>query len=238
MAALRAIVAAAGAGQRFASGGSGHPEELKQLVPIAGRSVLEWSVDCLATVADEIVVATPVGQRETFAQRLAGRSHVRCVEGGATRWESVRRAFDSLARGSDDLVAIHDAARPALAEDDLRRVIAAGEEHGAAVLGRYLADTLKRVASGQIETTVDRRGLFRAETPQVFRRELLSRAFLLAEEAELTPTDESALVERLDGVSIRAVEALEPNPKLTVPGDLPLLESLLASRSSVAVGSR
>ena len=235
---LRAIVAAAGAGQRFASGEPGRPEGPKQLVSVAGRPALEWSVECLATVASEVVVATPVGQLEVFAERLTGRPGVRCVEGGSTRWRSVRQAFDSLACDADDLVAIHDAARPALSRADLTRVVAAGEEHGAAVLGRSLSDTLKRVSSGRIEATVDRRGLFRAETPQVFRWDLLSRAFALADEADGTPTDESSLVERLDGVSIHAVEALDPNPKLTVPGDLPLLEALLATRSAAAVGPR
>ncbi len=238
MSALRAIVAAAGVGQRFASGGSDRSEGPKQLVSVAGRSVLEWSVECLATVASEVVVATPVGQLEVFAEQLTDRPGVRCVEGGATRWRSVRLAFDSLACDTEDLVAIHDAARPALSRADLKRVVTAGEEHGAAVLGRSLSDTLKLVSSGRIEATVDRRGLFRAETPQVFRWDLLSRAFALADEADGAATDESALVERLDGVSIHAVEALDPNPKLTVPGDLPLLEALLATRSAATLGSR
>ena len=108
---------------------------------------------------------------------------------------------------------------------------------GAAVLGRPVSDTLKRVRDGLIESTVDRRELFRAETPQVFRRDLLERAFESAETSGLPEaTDESSLVERLGESAVAMVVAEWPNPKLTVAGDLPLLASLLAE-SSLA-GSR
>ncbi len=237
MASLRAIVAAAGSGQRF------DPGTPKLLVEIAGRSVLEWSVERLAERVREIVVAAPADLMRDFEERLGGRSGVRVVAGGATRSESVGRALAALGGSSDDLIAIHDAARPALHPIDFSRVVAMASENGAAVLGRPVSDTLKRVRGSFIESTVDRNGLFRAETPQVFRRGLLERAFALAGASDAdpeaaAPTDESSLVERLGSVRIVMVPAERPNPKLTVAGDLPLLASLLEQPSYAGSAAR
>jgi 2-C-methyl-D-erythritol 4-phosphate cytidylyltransferase len=107
--------------------------------------------------------------------------------------------------------------------------IEAAQREGGAVLGRPVSDTLKRIEEGAVVRTVDRRGLFRAETPQVFRRGILERAVELSRREGFQGTDEATLVERLPGARIVAVNAVHPNPKLTVPGDLPLIESLLQS---------
>ena len=229
MAGLRAIVAAAGEGRRF---GPGAP---KQLVEVAGRPLVEWSVDRMSTLAEEVVVAVPASLLAAFEACFTDWPRVRCVVGGATRGQSVLRALESTVGEDDDLVAIHDAARPALAAEDFARVVEAAAAHGAAILGRPVSDTLKRVDDGWIESTVDRAFLFRAETPQVFRRDLLRRAFERAGGSEAT--DESALVEALGTAKVAAVVASHPNPKLTVPGDLPLLEALLSGFPSVAGGS-
>jgi 2-C-methyl-D-erythritol 4-phosphate cytidylyltransferase len=223
------IVAAAGEGRRF---GAGTP---KQLVEIAGRPMIEWSLDRLSTLAGpielrEIVVAVPNRLLATFEERLSGRPRLRCVAGGASRGESVRRALDELdGEDDDDLVAVHDAARPALAAEDYERVVEAAAAHGAAVLGRPLTDTVKRLAGDRIEATLDRASLFRAETPQVFRRGLLRAAFAQGEASGVT--DESALVEALlEGLGssrVVAVTATRPNPKLTDSADLPFIEALL-----------
>jgi 2-C-methyl-D-erythritol 4-phosphate cytidylyltransferase len=227
---LRAIVAAAGEGSRY---GPGVP---KQLVEIAGRPMVEWSVECLSMLADEVVVAVPAKLLEAFEARFAGRPRVRCLAGGSTRSESVRRALAATGGDDDDLVAVHDAARPALAAEDYARVVEAARRHGAAVLGRPLSDTLKRSDGEWIESTVDRASLFRAETPQVFRCGILRDAF--ARFPDSGATDESALVEALGSVRIAAVVASRPNPKLTVPGDLPILEALLAGSRQPAAPRR
>ena len=119
-----------------------------------------------------------------------------------------------------------------VSQEDLRRVVQAATDADGAVLGRMVSDTLKEVVGGVVVRTLRRSRLFRAETPQVFRRSLLARALDLSREDGFEGTDESSLVERLPAATIRAVEALGPNPKLTVAADLPLIETLL-SRPSV-----
>jgi 2-C-methyl-D-erythritol 4-phosphate cytidylyltransferase len=96
-----------------------------------------------------------------------------------------------------------------------------------------VSDTLKEVEEGEILRTVPRSRLFRAETPQVFRRRILSQALRQSREEGIEGTDEASIVERLPAARVRAVEATGPNPKLTVPADLALIETLL-SRSSVS----
>lgn len=223
---LSAIIAAAGEGSRF---GRRTP---KQLLEVAGRPMVEWSVERLLTVACEVVIAVPAALLGAFETRFADRPEVRCVAGGATRLQSVRRAFECTSGEASDLVAIHDAARPALAAEDLARVVETAAVCGAAVLGRPVSDTIKRVSGGRIESTVDRSQLFQAETPQVFTRRLLSRALSLADEASagetIEATDESSLVEAFGDVEVAAVIAERPNPKLTFAGDLVLIEALLA----------
>jgi 2-C-methyl-D-erythritol 4-phosphate cytidylyltransferase len=122
---------------------------------------------------------------------------------------------------------VHDGARPATARADVEAVVAGAMASGAAILGRAVADTIKRVRQGEIVETVDRRELFRAETPQVARRDLLQAGLELAGREDRQETDEASLLERVPGCRIRAVEARFPNPKLTRAADLPLLEALL-----------
>lgn len=222
---VQAIVAAGGEGRRF--GG----ETPKQMMVVAGRPILEWSVERLLTVSSVVVVALPRELVSSMEEHFRGWESVRCITGGDSRWRSVRRAFEQTTGAATDLVAIHDAARPALAEEDLRRVVESAALGGAAVLGRPVSDTIKETGRGLVRSTVDRSHLFRAETPQVFTRRLFARAIELADRSELDPTDESSLMELLDGVSIAAVTARRPNPKLTEPGDLALLDGLLRDAS-------
>lgn len=200
----------------------------KQLVELAGRPILDWSVERLAAVCAHVVVAVPATRLEALSSHFAGWAGVDVVAGGATRWQSVRRAFAVTSGEPGELVAVHDGARPALAREDLEAVVRAAAASSAAVLGRPAADTIKRVERGRVVETLDRAALFRAETPQVFSRRVLERALALAEAEGLEPTDESTLVERLGDVAITAVAARHPNPKVTDAGDLERLAPLLA----------
>ncbi|MDX1502676.1 MAG: 2-C-methyl-D-erythritol 4-phosphate cytidylyltransferase [Thermoanaerobaculia bacterium] len=218
-----ALVPAAGRGERF---GDALP---KMTVELAGRPILVWAARRLvAGGADEVVVAVSEELAGYAAELDLDGLPVRFTRGGATRQESVAACLAAAPGPPDGLVLVHDGARPAVDPGDVARVTAAAERSGAAILGRPVADTLKRVARDRITGTVDRSQLFRAETPQVFRREILERAFERARRDGFTGTDESSLVERLDGVEVTAVAAARPNPKLTAPGDLTLLERLLA----------
>lgn len=223
-----ALVPAAGEGRRFSG------DEPKLWVRVAGRPVVLWTVERLREAGiDRLVVALPPGdlaaRREELESAVDG---VRCVAGGATRQESVSCALAAAAGADDDLIAVHDGARPAVASKDVQRTVEAAELSGAALLGRPVTDTLKRLRGELVEETVPRRDLFRAETPQVFRRELLTRALRQAGADGFVGSDEAAAVERLPGTRVRVVAATRPNPKLTRVADLDYLEFLLRRTAS------
>ncbi len=220
---LVALVPAAGRGERF---GSAAP---KQLAEIAGRPSLAWTLErLLACGVDRLVVALPADPAAARGLVLPEDPRLVRTTGGATRQDSVAACLAAAPGDGTDLVLVHDGARPAVAMEDVEATVAAAAATGAAVLGRPVGDTLKRVDEGRIAGTVERAGLFRAETPQVFRRELFERALEAARRDGFVGTDEASLVERLPGVEIRAVAARRPNPKLTEPGDLELIAGLLA----------
>jgi 2-C-methyl-D-erythritol 4-phosphate cytidylyltransferase len=219
---FHALVPAAGRGDRF-----GGP---KQFVEVAGRPLLAWTLErLLAAGAASVVVALPADELDAATTRIAGDARIRFVAGGATRQASVAAALEASPAAAGELVAVHDGARAAVDPADVAAVVAAAAGTGGAVLGRPLTDTIKRLEDGRVIGTVDRSKLFRAETPQVFRRALLERAFESARRDRFVGTDEASLVERLADVEIRAVVALSPNPKVTFPGDLERVARRLAA---------
>lgn len=218
------LVPAAGSGSRF--GG----EVPKQFSSLAGRPLLAWTLDRLVQCgAASVRVAVPPEIVSSPPAWLLVHPGVRLVAGGSTRQASVALALAECPAAANDLVAVHDGARPAIAPEDVAAVCRAAAEPAidGAVLGRPLADTLKRLADGRIVATLERAGLFRAETPQVFRRSILARALAAAAESRFVGTDEAALVERLPQARIVAVVASRPNPKVTTPADLAVAERLL-----------
>ena len=217
---IHALIPASGRGARF---GGVLPKQFREVL---GRPLLWWSVLRLREAGvQRFVVAVPGDLLELAAQALAGLSGVRLVAGGATRQASVRCCLDACEGGSDELVLVHDAARCAVDPEDVVATILEARNGGAAILGRPVTDTIKRVVDGHIVATEDREQLFRAETPQVFVRRLLEEGYRRV--GEIEATDESALVERIGAIAIRAVVARQPNPKVTWEGDLVLVESLL-----------
>lgn len=223
MQALVVLVPAGGRGERF--GGS----EPKQLLHLGGRPVLAWTLErLLALQPRQMTVALPAGRELPLAHLPFGAAkRIRRVDGGSSRQLSVLACLAATPGRDDDLVVVHDGARPATSVEDLNAVVATARETGAAVLGRAMSDTVKRLRGDRIVETVDRQELFRAETPQVFRREILNRALAAAVREGRDETDESAAVERLPGIEIRAVRCRHGNPKLTVPADLERVASLL-----------
>jgi 2-C-methyl-D-erythritol 4-phosphate cytidylyltransferase len=218
---VHAVVPAAGRGLRFGGALS------KQFESIAGRPLLAWTVGrLLAAGVDSVTVALP-GDVAAAPPDWLRDPRVRTVSGGDSRQESVTSALAVSPAGSQDLVLVHDGARPALAAADLLAVCRAALAADGAVLGRTSSDTLKMLEQGEIVGTLDRSRVFRAETPQVFRRRLLETAVEAALAVGFVGTDEAALVERLPGARILAVEATRPNPKLTTPADLPFVRALL-----------
>jgi 2-C-methyl-D-erythritol 4-phosphate cytidylyltransferase len=210
-----ALIVAAGRGERL---GFDRP---KALVELAGRPLLQWSVDVLSRVPaiEQIVVALPTGV-DAPAGTLG-------VPGGAVRSESVRLAL--AAAGPDDRVVVHDAARPLTSVELVQATLAACEQEGvdAAIAATPVTDTVKQAdPSGIVTHTLDRAGLWAVQTPQVFRRAALERALDVADDVLAQATDDAWLVERCGG-RVAIVPAPPENLKVTTPLDLDLAELLV-----------
>lgn len=130
-----------------------------------------------------------------------------------------------------DIVVVHDAARPLVMADLIERTIATAAEKGAAIAAAPVVDTLKRVCDGTIVTTVEREGLWRAETPQAFVREVLVEGFERAERDGVDVTDDAMVVERM-GREVGIVASERPNFKVTHPGDLAMARALVSHQRS------
>ena len=218
-----AIIVAAGKGVRMGSD--------KLWLEIAGLPVIAhtWTRFNESQCIGEIILVVREGMQNNFAE-LAARFHFqkpfRIVAGGAERQDSVCNGLEAL--GSEtDIVAIQDAARPCTSEGLIEATIAAARETGAAVAAQAVTDTIKETADGKtISRTLDRAKLWSVQTPQTFRVEIIRRALAAVRERGLIFTDDTAACE-LIGQPVRLVAGTTPNPKITVPGDLPLIEALL-----------
>src|SRR5688572_16676019 len=208
-----ALLVAAGSGERL---GAGRP---KAFVVLAGRPMLEWSLDALRDAGiDEIVVAAPPHES------VAG---VTIVEGGATRSASVRAALAAAPPGD---VVVHDAARPLVTPDLFAATLGALSDADCAVAAAPMMDTVKEAGEDRFVTgTLDRSRLWAIQTPQAFRRAALERALDVGDELLAQATDDAWLVERTGG-TVRVVESTPANLKVTTPHDLRLAELLLADR--------
>ncbi|MDQ3287079.1 MAG: 2-C-methyl-D-erythritol 4-phosphate cytidylyltransferase [Pseudomonadota bacterium] len=208
----------------------------KQYLRAAGRTLLEHALDALLVhprVAGAIIALAEDDRLWTNQTVRAGKPLLRCT-GGGERADSVLAALLALpgSAGPDALVLVHDAARPNLDAGDLHRLIVAAESCAdGAILAAPVRDTLKLAdLEHRIEATQPRERLWRALTPQAFRRGPLTDALRAARAAGLAVTDEAMAMERA-GVRPRLVEGREDNLKVTTPADLALAEHLLARRA-------
>ncbi|WP_240126376.1 2-C-methyl-D-erythritol 4-phosphate cytidylyltransferase [Thermomonas alba] len=224
-----ALVPAAGRGRRF--GG----EVPKQYLQVAGKPLIAHALNALLAhpAIDGVVVA--LAEDDPYWPgwtALHGKPVVACT-GGGERADSVLAALQALPPGvaEDALLLVHDAARPNLCADDIGRLIAAAQACAdGAILAAPVRDTLKRARDdGRIAGSEPRERLWRALTPQAFRRDLLRRALLAARADGVIATDEAMAVERL-GLHPMLVEGREDNLKVTTPADLALMAFLLENR--------
>jgi 2-C-methyl-D-erythritol 4-phosphate cytidylyltransferase len=149
---------------------------------------------------------------------------IEVVDGGEQRADSVQRALERV-RSDIEFVAVHDAARPCIVDAWIDEIFAKAQKTGAAIPAIPVAGTLKRSANGQtIDETVSRANLWEAQTPQVFRRELLVNAY--ARRGKLNPTDEAQAVEAI-GQPVSIVVGSTMNLKITTRDDLKLAEQAL-----------
>ena len=227
-----AVVPAAGVGRRMES------NVPKQYLTINGHTVIEHTLRRLGehpSIAG-VVVAIAAGDGYWPELNVETTAPLAVVEGGEERCHSVLNALEQLAEVADpnDWVLVHDAARPCLRADDISRLIdeLAGTEGG--LLGLPLSDTIKRTDTvNMVEATVDREGLWRALTPQMFRLGALQRALRQAIEKELMVTDDASAME-LAGVRPLMVEGHGDNIKITRPQDLALAELYLQQQEQDA----
>jgi 2-C-methyl-D-erythritol 4-phosphate cytidylyltransferase/2-C-methyl-D-erythritol 2,4-cyclodiphosphate synthase len=214
---IAAILVAAGSGTRFGA------EVPKQFLTIAGKPVIRHAAEALAAYAS---LLQPVGDASPIAASLNGvPGCLPAIPGGATRQDSVRAGLEALAPHAPDIVLVHDAARPLIPEGTIPALLAALRESPGAIPAAPVADTLKRIVRGVITETVSRTGLFRAQTPQAFRFQVL----LAAHRAGLTgATDDASLLEAT-GETVEVVPGSDDNIKLTYPEDLIRLERIMAA---------
>ncbi|BAS29116.1 2-C-methyl-D-erythritol 4-phosphate cytidylyltransferase [Limnochorda pilosa] len=227
---VAALVPAAGQGERMAralrllEGERDRPPLAGKLfLELDGRPILRWTLEGLLAshaVEGAWVAAAPAWEAQVRAEvERWGLRNVRVLAGGATRQASVWRLMEALP-GEVEWVVVHDGARPLVDPTLVDRVLAAALRDGAAVCALPVHETVKRVgASGLVEGTVEREGLWTIQTPQAFRRTLLAEAHQAAERAGVVATDDAALVERL-GHPVRAVPGSPRNVKITTPEDL------------------
>lgn len=225
-----ALLPAAGSGRRF--GG----EVPKQYLRAAGKSLIEHALDALLShpgVQGVVVALSANDAHWPGWASLHDKPVIACI-GGGERADSVLAALHALPEGvaEDALLLVHDAARPNLRAGDISKLIdAAMSCADGAILAAPVRDTLKRAdVDAKIAATEPRDGLWRALTPQAFRRDLLRRALEGAASAGIAVTDEAMAVERL-GLHPALVEGREDNLKVTTPADLALAEFLLARRA-------
>lgn len=231
------VVPAAGTGSRMGV------ETPKQYLPIAGRSMLDWTLHQLLQLSEvcRIAVAVSPGDQQFAQQALASSPRVWRANGGKTRAESVLNGLRRLAdeAGDDDCVLVHDAARPLIHPDDLRSVIQGVADHpgSGVILANPVADTLKRAqtvnaVTHQVVDTIDRSGVWQAQTPQAARFGVLLPALQEAvdadSESEKLVTDEAGALERM-GIPVHLIGASHPNFKVTTPQDMRLADALLSA---------
>jgi len=215
---LYVVVPAAGTGQRM---GSSVPKQYLELN--SGQTVLGMTVSKLQSLRPErLVVALHAADTWFDDLHLSG---VDRVVGGENRAASVLSALTAIDARDDDLILVHDAVRPCVRVADINRLIDLARDHAeGALLATPVIDTLKRVTDQQVTATVDRSQLWQAQTPQIFRFELLKRALLAAPAA----TDEASAVEAL-GILPRICRGRADNLKITTNEDLAMARFIVSS---------
>jgi 2-C-methyl-D-erythritol 4-phosphate cytidylyltransferase len=213
----------------------------KQFMLLDGSPILLHTVRKFAASdrVREIVVALrreDLGWVGDLLREQIRNKTVRVVEGGNSRQESVERGLAAVSPDTE-LVAVHDAVRPFIDLEIIEKATDEAAEYGAAIVGIVPVDTVKQVTGAQatgakVRSTISRERLVLAQTPQVFRYDLLKQAFEAASRDNFVGTDESSLVERLEQVDVRVVMGSDRNIKITKPGDMDLARLFLEQETA------
>lgn len=229
MGACVALVVAAGRGRRF--GG----ERPKQYLALGGRPIIRRAVECFLNHprVDDVLAVIHPDDRALFARATEGLDLLAPVTGGDSRQDSVRLGLESLAGRPPERVLIHDAARPFAEAAMISRVLDALETAPGAIPALPVGDTLKRGRDGLVTGTVERQGLWRAQTPQGFRYADIARAH--GGLAGTALTDDAAVAEKA-GLPVRLVPGSEDNLKITTDDDLARARRLIGGETRTGFG--
>ncbi len=225
-----AVVVAGGSGSRAGAGG---PKQWRRL---RGKPIVCWSIEAfLAAGVEAVALVAPANALDEAKALCGDYPRVRIVPGGAERVDSVRAGLDALKDAAADKLMIHDAARPFLSQAQVAALLEALEQADGALPALPVSDTLKRTdAQGHVSATADRTGLYRAQTPQAFRRAPLEAAYAAWPAGE-TPTDDAQVVERNGGRIV-----LTPGDpllmKATYPEDFEMMERLAGGARITRMG--
>lgn len=228
MSKVAVIIPAAGKSERFGGG------ESKTLAKVEGRPVFLHTIERFINRDDVIQTILVVAGKELEQVRTKygpnlGFMGVKLVEGGDERADSVAAGLECV-KEEADLVAIHDAARPCVTAEMIDAVFAEAARSGAAILAAPITGTIKRVSgAGVIDATVSREGLYEAQTPQVFRRQLIIDAYAKRPTEGETVTDDAQLVERT-GYPVAVARSDATNIKITTKADVTLANAILKAR--------
>ena len=225
---LSALIVAAGSSQRMGFD--------KLLALLGDKPVLAHTIDAFEQTPSvhEIILVARADRVPEFKElvRQNGFQKVRqVIPGGEQRQDSARAGLERVSATSR-FIAVHDAARPLVMPEQIERVLSCAREHGAAALAESVTDTIKRADKNQVVTGgVPRENLYAMQTPQIFARDLLERAYAAVAADKLSITDEVSAVEHL-GEKVVLVANDEWNVKITYPRDLLLAQASMARRGS------
>ena len=219
MAWVTAIIVAAGEGKRFGS--------LKQFSFLKGKKIIDWTLEAFESheSVNEIIVVLNEEWREREIKTLYGKVKA-VVKGGKKRQDSVRIGFNQIDPDKNGVVLVHDGARPLIKKELISRIIQKTRKEKAAIPVVPEEDTVKKVKQQIVCRTLDRKNLFRVQTPQGFLYQDLKDALDWADKRNYCGTDEASLFEKM-GKKVAVVEGDPINIKITFPHDVKIAEALL-----------
>ena len=227
---IAVLLPAAGSSRRCAG------KKKKQFMDIDGRAVFLRTAELFAERDDvaQILMAIPAEDEELFQIKWGASlafHGVKVIIGEDERYQTVQKLLGEV-KEDVDLVALHDAVRPCVSKELIDKVFTAAAETGAAILGHRLVGTIKRVGEdGKIAETVDRSDLWEAQTPQVFKKEIILKAYEQIDKVKGEITDDAQLVEAT-GVTVKIVEGSAGNIKITTHDDIAIAGAILKARDA------
>lgn len=218
------IIPAAGTGKRFLG------KTPKQFIKIAGKELISYTLEKFNSFAkiDSIIIATQKIYFDSLI-RIVFENNIgkvtKIVEGGEMRMDSVYNALMNLSCSKNDFIMIHDAVRPFVSDNLMKRLLDETKKHPCVIPGMLINDTVKRTDAKMIvKDTISRENLYRIQTPQIFRYDILAKSFEKAYRDNYIGTDEAAIVE-YGGYKIKLIEGEDTNIKITTKEDLKFFNS-------------